>query len=339
MTGAPLAAKPPTLVVGGGGLLGRHVHSTLERSGASVRSVSVPWHDPAAAREVLRAEFASLVASAPDGRVDIAWCAGAGIVATPADELEAEVSLFRDVLADLEAALRPDTRVAFFFASSAGGVYAGSADPPFTELSEPRPLVAYGRAKLDMEEALTAFCAETGSVALLGRITNLYGPGQRLSKPQGLVSQLCLAHLRGTPLPVWVSFDTIRDYLYVGDCAEMIVDALDGLPEQARRTGSNAVVKILSAGTGVTLSAVIGETNRIFKRRARLRIPGGGAPGQVRDLRVRSVVWPELGHRAQTPFSVGVRRTADEIALSYAAGTAAPGHTHQSTQVSEISIR
>jgi UDP-glucose 4-epimerase len=334
VTGILSPSRPPTLVVGGGGLLGSHVRLALERTGAPTRTVSVPWHDPVAARDVLRSELASFVDSSPDGRVDIAWCAGAGIVATPADELDIEVSLFRDVLSDLRRTLRADTQLAFFFASSAGAVYAGSADPPFTELSEPRPLVAYGRAKLEMEEALTAFCNETGSVALLGRITNLYGPGQKLSKPQGLVSQLCLAQLRGTPLPVWVSFDTIRDYLYVGDCAEMIVDALDGLHEHARASGSNAVVKILATGTGVTLAAVVGETNRIFRRRARLRIPGAGLPGQVRDLRVRSVVWPELGQRAQTPFAVGVRRIADEIALAYAAGTAA-----LPTHVSEISIR
>ena len=339
MTSAPAPSRPPTLVVGGGGLLGRHVRTAFERSGSSVHTTDVPWHDPVAARAVLRSDLVAFIDSSPDGRVNIAWCAGAGVVASPADELDLEVSLFRDVLADLGAALRPTTRLAFFFASSAGGVYAGSADPPFTELSEPRPVVAYGRAKLAMEEALTSFCAETGSVALLGRITNLYGPGQKLSKPQGLVSQLCLAQLRGTPLPVWVSFDTIRDYLYVGDCAEMIVDALYGLREQVRSTGSNAVVKILATGTGVTLSAVIGETNRVFRRRARLRIPGAGSPGQARDLRVRSVVWPELDQRTQTPFSVGVRRIADEIALAYAAGTSAPGHKHQSTHVSEVSIR
>ncbi|MBC7277544.1 NAD-dependent epimerase/dehydratase family protein [Nocardioides sp.] len=338
MIGTGDASRPPTLVVGSGGLLGRHVRLSLERSESPVSTVSVPWHDPIAARDVLRSELTSFLGSASasraGGRVNIAWCAGAGIVATPADELETEVSLFRDVLDDLGAALPPDIRLAFFFASSAGGVYAGSADPPFTEHSEPRPLVAYGRAKLAMEEALTEFCAETGSVALLGRITNLYGPGQALSKPQGLVSQLCLAHLRGTPLPVWVSFDTIRDYLYVGDCAEMVVAALDGLHEHARSSGTNAVVKILATGTGVTLSAVIGETNRIFRRRARLRLPGAGTPSHTRDLRVRSVVWPELGQRSQTPFSVGVRRTADEIALAYAAGTSA-----LPTQVSEISIR
>ncbi|MFD7075655.1 NAD-dependent epimerase/dehydratase family protein [Nocardioides sp. NPDC059952] len=334
MTGAPDPSRPPTLVVGGGGLLGRHVRTAFACSGSSVHTTSVPWGDPAAARAVLRSELAAFIGSSPDGRVNIAWCAGAGVVSTPADELEAEVSLFREVLDDLRTALLPTTRLAFFFASSVGGVYAGSADPPFTELSEPRPLVAYGRAKLAMEEALAAFCAETGSVALLGRITNLYGPGQKLSKPQGLVSQLCLAQLRGTPLPVWVSFDTIRDYLYVGDCAEMVVDALDGLHEHVRDAGSNAVVKILATGTGTTLSAVVGEINRVFRRRARLRIPGAGTPGQARDLRVRSVVWPELDKRTQTPFSVGVRRIADEIALAYAAGTSAPP-----THVSEISIR
>lgn len=334
MTGGASALPPATLVIGGGGLLGRHVRAALERSGSPVRTVTVPWDDPVAARDVLSSAFTSLLDSSADGRANIAWCAGAGIVATPAEDLESEVRLFRDVLADLRSLLRPDSRLAIFFASSAGGVYAGSTHPPFDELSEPRPLVAYGRAKLAMEEALTTFCAETGSVALLGRIANLYGPGQELSKPQGLVSQLCLAHLRGTPLPIWVSFDTIRDYLYVGDCAEMVVDGLHGLRDQVRHAGSNTIVKIMASGAGVTLSAVIGETNRIFKRRAPLRLPGAGAVGQARDLRFRSTVWPELQRRARTPFSVGVRRTADEIALAYAAGTSA-----LPTQVSEISIR
>lgn len=334
MTRDASETRPPTLVVGGGGLLGLHVCAALERSGTPVATVSVPWHEPVAARDALRSALGSLLDSAVDGRADIAWCAGAGIVATPAEDLDAEVALFRAVLADLRTLLRPDTRLAIFFASSAGGVYAGSADPPFTELSEPRPLAAYGKAKLAMEQALTVFSAETGSVALLGRIANLYGPGQKLSKPQGLVSQLCLAHLRGIPLPVWVSFDTIRDYLYVADCAQMVVEALDGLPEQARRAGSDTIVKIMASGSGMTVAAVVGETNRIFRRRARLRLPGAGAVGQARDLRFRSTVWPELQRSARTPFSVGVRRTADEIALAYAAGTSA-----LPTQVSEISIR
>ena len=55
--------------------------------------------------------------------------------------------------------------------------------------------------------------------AVLGRLANVYGPGQTLGKPQGLLSQLCLADATGRPLPVFVSMDTIRDYLYAGDAA------------------------------------------------------------------------------------------------------------------------
>ena len=60
---------------------------------------------------------------------------------------------------------------------------------------------------------------------LVGRISNLYGPGQNLAKPQGLVSQLCRAQLTRQPLSVYVSLDTMRDYLYVDDAAAMVVAA------------------------------------------------------------------------------------------------------------------
>jgi uncharacterized SAM-binding protein YcdF (DUF218 family) len=77
----------------------------------------------------------------------------------------------------------------------------------------PRPLAPYGEVKLGMEEALRAAAAEIGAAALVGRISNLYGPGQDLSKPQGLISRVCIAHLTRAPLPVMVSLDTMRDYL------------------------------------------------------------------------------------------------------------------------------
>lgn len=324
----------PTLVVGSGGLLGRHVHETLRAARVPVSTVSVPWKEPGAARRALREGLAALLDADDGGPVNIAWCAGAGVVATPAEDLDAEVDLFSQVLGDLGDMIGPESSVAIFFASSVGGLYAGSEDPPFTEQSEPRPLVAYGKAKLAMETALTDFCARTGSVALIGRIANLYGPGQNLAKSQGLISQLCLSHLRGAPLPVWVSLDTIRDYLYVGDCAAMVLDGLDGIRGQAERLGTTTVVKIMGSGSGTTMAAVVGETNRIFHRRAKLSLRSAGAAGQVRDLRVRSVVWPELQRRARTPLCVGVRRTASEIAAAFSAGNSA-----LPAQVGGVSIR
>ncbi len=58
---------------------------------------------------------------------------------------------------------------------------------------------------------------------LVGRLSNLYGPGQDLAKPQGLISQLCRAQLTRRPLSIYVSLDTRRDYLFVDDAAAMVV--------------------------------------------------------------------------------------------------------------------
>ena len=96
---------------------------------------------------------------------------------------------------------------------------------PFTEHTTPAPISAYGRAKLRSEEIATEFAVRTGSALLVGRLSNLYGPGQDITKPQGLISQLCRAQLTRQPLSVYVSLDTMRDYLFVDDAAAMVVRA------------------------------------------------------------------------------------------------------------------
>ena len=159
----------------------------------------------------------------PEG-ADVFWCAGAGVVGTSQEALDAELSVLRGFL---EGWHPRDS--AFFFASSAGGVYAGSAGPPFTEETTPVPLAPYGHAKISAEQLTREFSARTGVPVLAARISNLYGPGQDISKPQGLVSQLCRAQLTRQPLSVYVSLDTMRDYLYVDDAARMSVAALDAL--------------------------------------------------------------------------------------------------------------
>jgi UDP-glucose 4-epimerase len=291
-----------TLVVGRG-LLGRQVAEQVRRNGGCVRTVDVPWHDHDAALAAL--VEATHRAAQVSGVWRLAWTAGAGVVATSAEDLAAELSLFQAFVDS--AASWP---AAMFLASSAGGVYAGSADPaPFGERSATHALAPYGRAKLAMEEAMGAVAAG-GTRVLIGRLANLYGPGQDLSKPQGLVSQVCLTQLTRTTLHVYVSLDTLRDYLFVADAAAMVVTGLDLL---ARECPGTVVTKVLASGQSLSVAAVIGESGRIFRRRPHLSTRSVSGP-QVRDLRLRSEVWPELDALATTPFPVGLRRTADDIA-------------------------
>ena len=171
----------------------------------------IDWSAPGAGAVDLRRHAAEFLDAVGDRPWSVAWCAGAGVTASSANALDLELAALRETLDALAPA--PDHRDgAFFFSSSAGGVYAGVSSPPYDEYSSVRPLAAYGQAKLDGEALVTAWSRQTGTPSLVGRIANVYGPGQNLDKAQGLISQICRSHLTGQPLSVYVSLDTLRDY-------------------------------------------------------------------------------------------------------------------------------
>ncbi|WP_111766329.1 NAD-dependent epimerase/dehydratase family protein [Nakamurella deserti] len=299
-----------TWVVGAGGLLGRGLVRELGARRVPVVTQQVPWSDATASRQALERGFARLREAAGDGPWRIAWCSGAGVTGTPAAVLNQEVQTFRDFL-DHVARAPAAAGSALFLASSAGGVYAGAGRAPFTEAAVASSISPYGTAKLATEQVARDFAARTGVGVLVGRIANLYGPGQNLAKPQGLVSHICRSHLSGQPISVYVSLDTTRDYLYVDDCAAMICDGLERL---GRERPGDPVTKILASQQGVTIGALLAETRRLFKRAPRVVL--GSSPFakfQVRDLRLRSVVWPELDRRSLTPLGVGIKATADDL--------------------------
>lgn len=309
--------QPLTWVVGAGGLVGRHVVRQLERDGHEVMVTAVPWLDEASSTAALVdgvEEFAAARCGRPWA---LAWCAGAGVVATGEEALAAEVRVFERMLAALTASVTARDEGVVFLASSAGGLYAGSERAPFDEHSDPAPLVPYGRAKLAMENQVRRLASDTGLRVVIGRLANVYGPGQTLGKPQGLLSQLCLADATGRPLPVYVSMDTIRDYVYVEDAASMIVRTLDLVREEP--TGS-VVAKVLASGRPVTVGYLVSEARRVFHRPLRTIPVGGSGAGQVLDLRLVSRVWPEVDALASTPLAAGLARTAADVRARVVSG-------------------
>jgi UDP-glucose 4-epimerase len=258
--------------------------------------------------------------AAGDRPWSVAWCAGAGVTGTSAQALDLELVALRETLAALAASPHPE-RGAFFFASSAGGVYAGVGMPPYDESSPVRPLAPYGRAKLDAEALVTSSSHRTGTPSLIGRISNLYGPGQNLAKPQGLISQICRSHLTGQPLSIYVSLDTLRDYLFAPDCAGLIVAGLARLRQEQAAKGPGVVTKIFASQRAITIGAVLGEMRRIFKTSPRVVLGASSvASVQAKDLSLRSRVWPELDRRSLTPFPVGVATTAADLLRRLQAG-------------------
>lgn len=299
-------------VIGARGLLGSAVVRRLENGSAALAGVPpVRWSTPHAEKD-LRAGAETLIDQAAGGAWRVFWCAGVGVTGSSRESLLTEVGRFEALLSALSAL--PSSvrqRGLIFVASSAGALFAGSTGAPFDESTDPRPLGAYGEAKLAIERAAENFSNASGVRCLVGRIANLYGPGQSLAKPQGLISHLCRSHVRRVPLSVYVPLDTLRDYIFVDDCAELLLAACDRLASD-----DSAVyrMKVLASGRSVSVGALLGEFRRVVGRRPEI-VMGSSAISslQSRDLRMRSVVWPDLDHRALTNLSDGIARTLQDI--------------------------
>ena len=297
-------------VVGAGGLLGSCVVRALETDGPLWSPAApVTWSDPQAATRELRSGAAEFLAAAGDRPWQVAWCAGAGVTATGLAHLERELEYLDALLGGLRAG-SPGT---FFLASSAGALYAGSQAPPFSEHTPIAPISEYGWVKAEMESRVRTWAAETGGRAVVGRIANLYGPGQGLEKPQGLISQIIRSHLVRTPISIYVPLDTMRDYVYAPDCGELVRDVLRRVREEGTPAGS-VVTKILASHQQVTVGRILAEVRRMFRRSPQVVL--GSSPQaalQARDLRLRSRVWPDLDRRPMTPLGAGILATTAHL--------------------------
>jgi UDP-glucose 4-epimerase len=307
-------------VIGANGLLGSAV--VREIAGRPdwdlFPAASLPWLSPddfaATARTSIRELLAA--AAARGATWSIVWAAGAVVTSSLPAEFDGERNQLRGFLDILrEEAAGSSAFGNVFFASSAGGVYAGSVDPPFTEDTEAAPLAPYGWFKLEMEAEMRRFAAASGIPVLIGRIANLYGPGQRLNKMQGLISHLALARFAAKPVFIFVPLETVRDYIFVDDCAAKVLDSLDRLAlEGLSLPTPPVVIKILGSGEGISISTLLGYYRAITKSMPRVVL--GTSPStkfQAVDLRMRSTIWPDLDRRERTPVSAGFHATMMDV--------------------------
>jgi len=205
---------------------------------------------------------------------------------------------------------------AVFLASSAGGVYAGSPDPPFREDSPVRPLAPYGENKLTQEALVRAWSNQTGTPVLIGRISNLYGPGQNTSKNQGLITMVCRRVVAHQPLTLYVPLDTIRDYCYVTDASRLVADGLRRLRRHGveRTESAPVVVKIIASQQPATIGTVLAQVRWVTKRPVSVVIATSpNATRQAPDLRMISTVWPELDRYPVTTLSAGLRAVVNDL--------------------------
>lgn len=304
-----------TWVIGSGGLLGSAVAREHRRRGDHVRTSSVPWADHELAKSMLLQECRDFFDSVGGSTWNIVWAAGAGVNGTSADQFALENQLIAEILTAVSA--WADESGTFFLASSAGGVYAGAPGAPHNEATRPVPLGDYGLAKLESESIAQEFGDRTGINVVIGRFANLYGPGQNLGKPQGLISHLCRGYLMASPVSIYVPMDTLRDYLFVTDAAEMVADTL----QLSGRRPAPPTTKIYASGSAVTIGSILGACRTVFRRRPNVVLAASPlAAFQGRDLRLRSIVWPEIDRRTHRTLPAGIASTLHATRQALGAG-------------------
>lgn len=291
-----------TWVVGGGGLLGSAI---LRHCEEAFTSTPVPWADQEQAAAVLSADAVRFQREAGAAPWAVIWAAGAATVSTSAAHAGGELRTLEMLLRALRDNL-PTGSGAIFLTSSAGGVYAGSANPPFGLATEPVPLSPYGELKLAQERAAVDILAGVCPL-VIGRFSNLYGPGQNLEKLQGLISRLALSAVTRQPINIFVPLDTIRDYIYVDDAAIATLGAIASAPsEPESRT------LVIASGQPVTIGQLIRTTNQVTKTRVPVALGShSSASSQSLDLRLT----PSEGIETLTPLPVGVKAVYLDILM------------------------
>jgi UDP-glucose 4-epimerase len=140
--------------------------------------------------------------------------------------------------------------------ASSSAVYGDDATQPTDEEQPTRPMSPYGIDKLSGEHFLRYYGAVHGVAATAFRFFNVYGPRQDPGSPySGVISIFAKRALAGEPLTIFGDGGQTRDFVYVGDVADAVVDAT---------LGDRAVGAVLNIGTGRSttindLAAIIGE--------------------------------------------------------------------------------
>jgi UDP-glucose 4-epimerase len=129
--------------------------------------------------------------------------------------------------------------------------------------------------------------------------------------------------IHGAPVQIYVSLDTIRDYLFADDAGREMVRGLHRLIAEAS-THAPPVMKIYASEREVSIAGLLGVFRQIARRR--LRVIAGLHPSsalQPRRLQFRSTVWSS-GERRQVELIEGVSRVFHHQMALFRRGLLAP---------------
>ena len=296
-------------VIGRGGLLG----NSVEKQCINFAEIFAPtgefvWSDSAQLQTQIADSCTQFSEIARDDQWAIFWCAGKGTLSSTTEQMFEETRIFEEFLKSVEKNFGRKLlqNGLIFHASSAGGVYAGSENQPFTELTTPRPTTAYGAAKLKQEHCLGEFSDRIGVRAVIGRISNLYGANQDLSKNQGLISTICSSILHRQPINLFVPLETSRNYVYVADASRIIVDSAKIALADSGPT--RKFMKLVVADENLTIGNILSVAKTVFRVKPLITSSSNTKINkQPRSINFKSVLLLDADSFCKTRISVGLK--------------------------------
>ena len=305
-----------TWVLGRGGLVGSSVEAKLQsRSTVWVPESPIQWGDQSLLEESFNQAFTQFIQQTAQEDWAILWCAGNSVVSSSPRDLQREADFINYICAQIS--LLPQSlqsRGILSFASSAGGVYGGSAGTIFSESTIPQPINDYGFAKLKTEQLLINLAKNTSTKAAIFRLANVYGPNQNTGKPQGLISAITHSMLHHKPVNIYVSLQTIRNYIYADDVGEVIARSVTQLTNDQM---PNIYLKVVASDRNISLSSLINEFRLVYGHRSMVVNTVSKVAGKHPiSLRLKSNIDEHFDNFSFTPLAVGISRIKTKHLMS-----------------------
>ena len=229
-------ADLPILVTGGAGFIGSNLIDALVARGYPVRVLdnlstgkrsNLP-DDPSVELIVGDVADAQAMRSAVQGcRAVVHLAAVASVQASVDDPVGTHQSNLVGTLNLCEAMREAGVRRVVFASSAA--IYGNNGEgQPIDEDTPKAPLTPYAADKLASEHYLDFYRRQHGLEPAVFRFFNIYGPRQDPSSPySGVISIFTERAQKGLPIAVYGDGQQTRDFLYVGDLVELLLQALE----------------------------------------------------------------------------------------------------------------
>jgi UDP-glucose 4-epimerase len=305
--------RAPVVVLGGLGFMGSHISRALARRGDRVRIFDRLYASHALVADLEpHVEIVEGDINRSSDVIEAVRDAGTVIhlvhttvpgssMADPAFDITSNVAASAAWLTRLqETSVR---RILYF--SSGGTVYGVPRGGLIDEEHPTDPISSYGITKLAIEKYVAMYGALSNVEHRILRPSNVYGEGQRLHIGQGVIGILADRALRGEPLEIWGTGESLRDYLHVEDLVSATLALVD-------YDGPEHVFNV-SSGQGhsvIDIVRVVGQQLGFEPETVHRLARGFDVPVNVLDpARLHAAT----GWRAAVPLEEGVARTIEWI--------------------------